>query len=78
MTGQEKFDACRHRSSEKYAIEGASFGNCCGASRSNKEGYFCIKKGIEDVNPDLCGVCDSFRTRELFQEILDNASEEKR
>ena len=69
MTPQEKFDTCRHRSREVQAIDGASLSGCGACSKVAKEGYFCWKKGIDDVNPGVCEVCKSYAGPELFVNV---------
>jgi hypothetical protein len=69
VTGKEKFDNCRHRSKEVQAIDGASLSGCGSCSKVPKEGYFCWKMGIDDVNPEICGVCKSYAGPELFGNV---------
>ena len=69
VTGQEKFDTCRHRSKEVEAIDGASLSGCGGCSKVPKFGYFCWRMEIDDVNPGVCEVCKSYGSPELFQHV---------
>jgi hypothetical protein len=64
MTGQEKFDSCKHRSKEKEPIDGAGISGCGACSKSATEGYFCWKTGIVDVNPEICENCKHYITKE--------------
>lgn len=52
MNGQEKFDKCLYRSSEKHYVQEVW---CCGAKR--EEGYLCIRKLIDNVTPTICNDC---------------------
>lgn len=66
MTGQEKFDSCRFRSKNKEPIDGAGISGCGACPKTAGEGYFCIKNGLTDINPEICEVCNYYKIKETL------------
>ena len=69
MSGQEKFDNCRHRSLEAHPILGTAFVGCGSCFKGATVGFFCWKKEITNVVPELCEVCTSFQSKDFFQNV---------
>lgn len=65
MTGEEKFNSCKFRSSEKEPIDGAGISGCCG-EKNVTEGYFCMKNGLPDINSGICEGCNYYKTKETL------------
>jgi hypothetical protein len=61
MSEANKFDTCEHRSPEKVSklIKRCS---CQGGSYV-VEGYFCHKKNILKLEPEMCIDCDEYESK---------------
>lgn len=58
MDGQEKFDTCMYRSKEQHFTQEVY---CCGASQ--KMGFLCIRKLLDNVTPAICEGCIFYQSK---------------
>lgn len=55
----EKFETCKHRSEDD---KGQVVTTCC--AQVLREGYFCFRKEIYNLNPYMCEKCDLYEKKE--------------
>jgi hypothetical protein len=61
MSGEEKLHNCKFRS-ETELVKVIRRCSCRGGNYE-KKGYFCNKKQIFEVTPDICQNCELFESR---------------
>jgi len=58
MSGQEKFDSCKHRPDDQIEIFDG-----CPCKKIKKLVYKCDKRNIVDLRPEVCEGCDLYEQK---------------
>jgi hypothetical protein len=61
MSGEEKLQNCKFRS-EKELIKVVKRCSCRGGNYE-KRGYYCNRRQLFEVNPNICQTCELFESR---------------